>query len=299
MYEKKVIPRMKAQPSNSSVSNSSGGTTSDSEKDQTAAALLKEKRDLLHHIESIVMTSIEQVVQPIEYQDYEQHIKYNTPLRKKMRGEDDNDENENDSISSTSSCSDSDNDDNSVGQSLSDSDNEIEEEDLIDPIALKKVKELRNQVRETAQRIQTIRDEKLQTVVNQVLVEMQRYKDLDIEEEERLLLHRQEQDERNQKSPISLDKMDSALKILLGTLTRMDVELPDKMESIQTTIETIETALSKKTTTTPGGTKSLSRTERAIQERFESEPKVTTESEMECQIPSSPRRRLASFMAHC
>ena len=79
-----------------------------------------------------------------------------------------------------------------------------------------------------------------------------------------------EEQGRKESTILKSNKLGTAFKLLLEVLERMDVELPDKMESLQTIMDTIEAALSKETrnsttTTTPGGTTRikifLSRTE--------------------------------------
>ena len=170
-----------------------------------------------------------------------------------------------------------------------DSDDEFDEQELMDQEALQRARELRHQVRESAERVSLLRSR----VTDRTVALGQREvalllgppnRDPDAPYDPQFIATELSQPFQGQKNKHLLE-MEHSLNRLSAALKDMDVDLPDKIESLQKTVETIQEALRQGT--------SLSQTEKAIRSRDNEGPAISDSVDDDV----APEKRLASFLA--
>ena len=231
--------------------------------DELSDSLSLLEQEILSYIDSTIKNTVVAVAEE-EYN--RKFTKYDTPMKRDILRAGDED---------GMSLDDYDDDSNS-SSSIDDSESEEEEEeeeeeDLIDKAALQRARELREQVRKKAAEIKAIKDYKIATVLQYVTSQLDEWKRLNIDQSLNEKLGSNSDDGNTVKSNKThqrLQHMKSSLSKLEYSLQSIDVELPDKLESLQQTIETIQHHLQKQTKQ-KSNDKHLSRTERAILSRVD------------------------------
>ena len=213
----------------------------------------------------------------MEEQKYnKKFIKYDTPMKRSIeKAEIDEDEmslDDDDDIDSIS-------DDDSY-TSMDESESE-DEEDLLDKAALQRAKKLRELVRQKAADTKAIKDAKISKLLKHVMTELNEWNR--INDEQAQLFRNQngsKSDQGDQTKTFDdtyqrLEKMKTSLSKLTSTLKVVDVELPENMESLQQTSDTILHYIKKiENQKNKGG--GLSRVEEAIYSRIGRKSKYST-----------------------
>lgn len=166
------------------------------------------------------------------------------------------------------------------------SDDEYDQEELLDKEVLQRARVLRQQVREASERVNKLR----RSVTDRAVSVAQR--------EAALLvgppplgenkpynvdaMTEQLQQPFSGKKSEKLIEMEESLKNLMSCLKEMEVKVPDALETLQQTMDTIQLALEQGT--------SLSQTERAIRSRSNEGPTFTRDDTL------PPAARLGSFL---
>ena len=195
-----------------------------------------------------IIDSINRAVQPLDQTIFEENLVYgSTPMKKKIQQADDDE-------LSVSTCSSVEEDDD--GESLS-SDSDLDEEDLIDEQVLKRAHEYRFKIRQASEKLRATRDAKLDQSLEQIQKQLERLMEMDASLEEGM----SSGGDGNGYLLVELGSMEESLLKLKTRLESIDSELPDKLQSVKDTIESVSHSLNQK----KNG--NLSRTERAIRSR--------------------------------
>jgi len=278
-------------------------------------------RVIFDQLQSSVVNELRKLVKPVSWEEYEKvSIKFDTPMRQKLQRLDDVNT-EDDDLWSRSSSDTEEEDHNliTVGRhEISDKeqrlpvadDEDDDEEDLLDLDAVSRVLELRNQVREAAERTRTTRSKQIDRLVSFITKEVESWTEIPPKEEkESIIPEKQEgeeqsltdKDERlrdNRKQLEYLDTMKSSLTNLSETLNKIDLELPEQLELLSDTLDTIDHSLKQK----EEGVIS-SGTEKAILSRVGTKNNISRMKENEENLDKNgialdPEQRFASFMAN-
>jgi len=237
----------------SNIKQNHDNTTATSASASSTAEITQIKSDILTFFHDI-----KNLVKPVEEDEYrKQFIKFDTPFKKAIHEHDnnilDNSLDIVDESSSNSSFS-SRGYDESSSTFEDDDDEEEDEEDLIDQDALKRVKALREQVRLKAAQTKEVRDQKLMSLLENVSNQIQSLEkqtnNVDIDgADEGVILNSDDDniDNDNPKEQVleeqdnkqRLSQINDSLRKLTSLLQLMDMELPEKFESLKETIETI------------------------------------------------------------
>ena len=205
------------------------------ETDENGTAVLS---ILLKRAQESLVSHVQRLVEPVSDAAYHEHLQRNIV-------EDDSDDSEQES-----------DDDEPI------SDDEFEEEELLDREVLQRARVLRQQVREASERASKLRS----SVTDRAVSVAQREAALLVGPTNKpmkpydaaAMARRLEQPFSGEKSE-KLMEMEESLKSLTLSLQEMDGKVPDTMETLQETIDTIQMAMEQGT--------SLSQTERAIRSR--------------------------------
>lgn len=165
------------------------------------------------------------------------------------------------------------------------SDDEYDPEELLDKEVLQRARVLRQQVREASERVDQLR----RSVTDRAVSIAQREAALLVGPPTREnkpynadATAEQLQQPFSGKKSEKLIEMEESLKNLTSCLKDMEVKVPDAMETLQETMDTIQLALEQGT--------SLSQTERAIRSRSNEGPTLTRDDSL------PPAARLGSFL---
>lgn len=160
--------------------------------------------------------------------------------------------------------------------------NEFDEQELIDEDALKRVQELRQQVREQATKVQLVRDAVLEKAVD--LAERQVRVWMGPNEPEKVA--ESSVDENVLRSKVS--EMQVSLSTMKEALDKTLVALPGKLQSLQETVTTIEESFKKKPM--------LSQTEQAIISRDNEGKSKKTPFGVHNDKDTAPEEQLANLL---
>jgi hypothetical protein len=230
------------------------------EEEEAAAAAAElpqqnhsDSRKLLQREMIASLTSaITNCVVAIDDQDYiQQYVKYDTPMKRDIQKAFEIDNSNDDDISLDDDCYDS-------GSSCSEDseDSDSDDDEYLDTAALQRAKELRELVRKKAAEIRAIKETKLTVLMEEVKKEIDEWKKM---HDVRQLRGKGEKengdcsgggdDDDDHDNVEMLDEngfiyqrlqsMNISLSNLKSTLQTIDVELPDKLESLQNTTETV------------------------------------------------------------
>jgi len=217
-------------------------------------------------IQSSIQNTIQQTIQPIPCAEYENmQIFGSTPIKQQLHKaiQDDDDV----SVSSCSTTGLEQEDD--CNSKENESDFELEQDELLDEEVYRKAQEMRQKVRLASSNLQRVREEKIQMALTGVLSEVDDFIRFEKELEENIQLQLQSQsqdganddcDDRN-KVHLNVSDMEEALRNLKGRLEKLDGLLPEKLQGIRDTIESVSHSLRKKMN------KEYSATEKAILSR--------------------------------
>ena len=222
-------------------------------------------RRLLQECGNSLKRNIERIVQPVTDEAFHVFVKRN----------DDNDE---DDGTKTEDAGDS-------YETTNEEEEEYDEEDLLDPEAVQRVKELRQKIRAQAASVQKVRQEVLEQAVTigqrQVHLWLGKYGDSSKAQAEIEVAALDTTRSRKQ-----VDEMHESVANMVTALHEIGKEIPDKLSSLQETVAAIEKSLSRKEEGT------LSQTERAILSRDED----VAMGLMNEVSDISPEKRLANFL---
>ena len=189
---------------------------------------------LQQEIVSSLKSAMEQTLVAVDDKDYKQKfIKFDTPMKREIAKS----EKEQDDISLEDDECDSEDENIADDENF---DSESDDEDFLDTIALKRAQELRELVRNKAAETMAVKNDKLLFLMQKIASELNEWK--------RLHDECSIQDDAGQVDDVSdknnqihqrIDNMKSCLTHLSSTLETIDGELPDKLESLQQTTETI------------------------------------------------------------
>jgi hypothetical protein len=216
-------------------------------------------------IQSSIQNTIQQTIQPIPTAEYENmQIFGSTPIKQQLHKaiQDDDDV-------SVSSCSttglEQEEEDCNVNSKDNESDFELEQDELLDEEVYRKAQEMRQKVRLASSNLQRVREEKIQMALTGVLSEVDDFIRFEKEFEDNIQLQLQDgandDCENRNEVHLNLSDMEEALRNLKGRLEKLDGLLPEKLQGIRDTIESVSHSLRKKMN------KEYSATEKAILSR--------------------------------
>lgn len=235
----------------------------------------QEQHRLLQECHNNLRRNIERIVEPVSDEAFHVYVKRNDDAENAVAKAEAEEENDDD-----------------MEYDEEDDDTEYDEEDLLDPEAIRRVQELRQQIRSQAASVQAIRNQ----VLDQAIVLGQRQVNF---------LQGSGKDDGGSSPSVplvdttrpqeQLKEMQESITNMVVTLDKAQQDIPDKLASLQETIAVIEENLRK----TEEGT--LSQTEQAILRHDED---TTEEGAIDLMQDSSsnnnnnkpPERRLASFL---
>jgi len=211
-------------------------------------------------IKSSILSTIQQTIEPIPNSAFENmEIFGSTPIKRQLHKSLDDSED-----ISLSSCSTDEMDQEEDRNDSIDSDVELEEDELLDEDVYSKVKEMRNKVRMASLNLQKVREKKMEETLRGVTAEVDDLIRFENELEQQIKL-RDGDYNGNDESKVNLKAnvadLEVALISLKERLDEMDGLLPDKLQGIKDTIESVSNSLRKKMN------KEYSATEKAIQSR--------------------------------
>ena len=222
-------------------------------------------RRLLQECGNSLKRNIERIVQPVTDEAFHVYVKRN-------------DDNDKDDGTKTEDAGDS-------YETTNEEEEEYDEEDLLDPEAVQRVKELRQKIRAQAASVQKVRQEVLEQAVTigqrQVHLWLGKYGDSSKAQAEIEVAALDTTRSRKQ-----VDEMHESVANMVTALHEIGKEIPDKLSSLQETVAAIEKSLSRKEEGT------LSQTERAILSRDED----VAMGLMNEVSDISPEKRLANFL---
>jgi hypothetical protein len=224
-------------------------------------------QQLLKDCQNSLSTNIQRIVQPVSDEAFHTYV-YQTASNNN------NDENADENTKEASLTK---------KVSTKQEDPEWEEDDLMDPLALERVQELRRQVRTEAAKVQTQQQAVLAKAVAvaerqvQLLVRTNRNKNKKNEGNTN-----QSANEVPPESVAKIQEMQTCLSGMMTALQQTEQDLPDKLTSLQDTVATIEASFAKPV---------LSQTEQAIRAR---EPSSSSSGANAATL--EPAARLANFL---
>jgi hypothetical protein len=224
-------------------------------------------QQLLKDCQNSLSTNIQRIVQPVSDEAFHTYV-YQTASNNT------NDENADENTKEASLTK---------KVSTKQEDPEWEEDDLMDPLALERVQELRRQVRTEAAKVQTQQQAVLAKAVAvaerqvQLLVRTNRNKNKKNEGNTN-----QSANEVPPESVAKIQEMQTCLSGMMTALQQTEQDLPDKLTSLQDTVATIEASFAKPV---------LSQTEQAIRAR---EPSSSSSGANAATL--EPAARLANFL---
>lgn len=342
MYRTKVVLK-KIKASNKErdgeSSHNDGESESDGDDDDDNSNRLKTMQVLFDQLQSSVIDQLQVLVKPVTWNEYEERfIRFDSPLRRKLRRS--RNEGAEDFVSSSSSSSSgsaSEDDDEEEGEELrvrvnhrfptnedkrsslvaemvEEEEEEEDEEDLLDLDAVSRVQDLRNQVRKSAEHtcsIQAIQMKRLdlflgkevqswKTIIPEECKEDQQQKGIN-----NAMLEKGDEEFMGGKNMDRLDIMQSSITRLLQTLKKLEGKLPEQLNLLSETLDTLDHSLKRKERQEGGGGAILSGTERAIISRVDTKRRKTKMEEKEeiensknQRIGLEPEQRFALFMAN-
>eukprot|EP00978_Attheya_sp_CCMP212_P047203 scaffold421261_cov38-Attheya_sp.AAC.1 len=284
--------RMEQVKEHFSKANHQNNTPSKPDDKESSELLL----NYLDQTQSALQERIKRITQPVSSEKYNSYMKNKTV--------DDDDEDDDDEESETLSIDEIQND---TPEKDAEEEEETDEEELIDLVALERVRALRAEVRQVSASIQSKKNSVIQRTIDLSNAELQILGETkNIAGESRELstdgLSPKEWYERKVQTALDGDgnesvtkikEMQSTLKGLLEELNQMDDKLPDKIEMLQETLETIEIHLEKHE---EENQKSLPATERAIISR-DNEGRRFNDDELEPDTPLTADEVFANLMS--
>lgn len=214
-------------------------------------------------IHNSIVGTIERSIEPIPTVDFEKLQKFgSTPVKKQLAKIMENPDLQEDDLS-VSSCS-TDEDDNSESTTnAASSDSEMEDDELLDRPVWERAKELRQKVRMASKNLQLVREEKMGQALSQVQSEINDLIRLEKEwndtVEERFNQAGENQLDCN--TLVDKEDMEKALANIKKQLDNLENVLPENLQGLRDTIESVSYSLQKKMR------HDLSRTEGAIRLR--------------------------------
>lgn len=339
MYRVKVVlekPKPFKKGSDSNEFHDNNDIEVDSGSDNVDSNRREKMRVLLNQLQLSVMDQLRVLVKPVTWKEYDDSfIQFDTPLRRKLprrRTE----EVEDFVSSSSSSCSSSsssseeeeevflgsmkihkgslnDRNRSSPAVEIVGDEEEDDEEDLLDLDAVSRVQNLRNQVRKSAEHTCSIRSKHMERLDSFIKKEVQSWQTIVSEECKEDQQQKLEDTVANGREEVgiggtdvdSVGTMQSSIISLLKTIRALDVKLPEQLELLSETLETLDFSIKPKKRTEGGEGVILSGTERAIISRVdtkrrklnleEKEDKITFDHK---RIVLKPEQRFALFIAN-
>lgn len=210
-------------------------------------------------IKSSILSTIQQYVQPIPSTSFQNmEIFGSTPIKRQLHKALDDSED-----ISLSSCSTHEFDQiEEEGNDSLDSDVELEEDELLDEGVFLKAKEMRHKVRAASFNLQKMREERMEEALRGVTTEVDDLIRLEKELEQQIESRDGDNDGSGEmKDNVHMTDMKEALFSLKERLEEMDSLLPDKLQGIRDTIESVSHSLRKQRN------KEYNATEKAIRSR--------------------------------
>uniref|UniRef100_A0A7S2UE19 Uncharacterized protein n=1 Tax=Attheya septentrionalis TaxID=420275 RepID=A0A7S2UE19_9STRA len=280
--------RMEQVKEHFSKANKQDNTPSKPDDKESSQLLL----NYLDQTQAALQERIKRITEPVSSE------KYNSYMKNKTVDDHDDEESETLSIDEIQ---------NDTPEKDTEEEEETDEEELIDLVALERVRALRTEVRQVSASIQSKKNSVIQRTIDLSNGELQILGDTkNIAGESRELstdgLSPKEWYERKVQTALDGDgnesmtkikEMQSTLKGLLEELSQMDDQLPDKIEMLQETLETIEIHLEKHE---EENQKSLPATERAIISR-DNEGRRFNDDELEPDISLTADEVFANLMS--
>lgn len=317
VYRVKVVLRDK--------SSKKEGDDDDEETDRIRRETM---RDIFEQLQSVVVGQLQMLVKPVSSNEYDERFnRFDTPLRGRLqRARKEGGEDYISSSSSSSSSSDSEEEEESLGctnghdvplnkdKESSPVVEEEDEEDMLDLQKLLRVRELRNQIRESAEQTRSIQSKQmarlgffvrkevrsLKTIPDEVHQQKQKQRETLIVEK-----NEEEKDVMMRRKVGYLDTMQSSITNLLQTLQTLDRKLPEQLDLLSETLATLDHSLKRKKCQKGKENLSLSATERAILSRVDTKRRKTKMEENEDivnpknqRIVPEPEQRFALFMGN-
>jgi hypothetical protein len=234
-------------------------------------------QQLLKDCQNSLSTNIQRIVQPVSDEAFHTYVYQQQQTNNNDENADENSSNQTKEASLTKSKS-------VQEQPVWD------EDDLMDPVALERVQELRRQVRTEAAKVQTQQQAVLAKAVAvaerqvQLLVRTNRNKNKPNEGDQ---LASGSQNEVPPESVAKIQEMQTCLSGMMTALQQTEQDLPDKLTSLQDTVATIEASFAKP---------NLSQTEQAIRAREPSSNSGAGRFNSGTSQTMEPAARLANFL---
>jgi len=317
VYRVKVVLRDK--------SSKKEGDDDDEETDRIRRETM---RDIFEQLQSVVVGQLQMLVKPVSSNEYDERFnRFDTPLRSRLQRAR-NEGGEDYISSSSSSSSDSEEEEESLGCTNghdvpSNEDKQLspvvvveeeDEEDMLDLQKVLRVRELRNQIRESAEQTRSIQSKQMARLGFFVRKEVQSLKTIPDEghqqkqkQRETLIVetNEEEKDVMMKRKVDYLETMQSSITNLLQTLKTLDKKLPEQLDLLSETLATLDNSLKRKEYQKGKEGLSLSATERAILSRVDTKRRKTKMEENEemvkpknQRIVPEPEQRFAFFMGN-
>ena len=190
--------------------------------------------------------------------------------------------------------------DEEVSLSSSSLEEEYDEDELLDQEAVKRVKELRNEMRTSANRISNLKSNVINQLIQKINQEIHKFQQSSslCKEEEQMDTHSPQQ----QKEEEELKVMETSLQKLISRLQSIDTQMPDRLDHLQETIQTIQTTLSSSSSSSVDAAISSRTNEGSTNKKLPTQSRTTTtitESNNRNgndEMNMDPERRFGQFM---
>lgn len=187
---------------------------------------------LQESILSSMHSEINGTVLPIHETDYKQQfVKFDTPMKREIQVEPGN-------LDDYLTSKDDANSESESFASSSDSSDDDDEDDVIDFAALDRARKLREEVRNKASELNAIKNSKMAILLENFMNELNKWNKIEINQSNEQ--HNRSGDDIDAKvSEHKIEKMRKSLDHLQRTLKTVGSDLPNELESLQQTAETI------------------------------------------------------------
>lgn len=204
---------------------------------------------LLKDIHNSILATIQRSIEPIPTADFEKmQIFGSTPVKRQIQKVMENKELREDDLS-VSSCS---TDDDSETMTSSSHESDLDEEDLLDEQVWERAKDLREKVRMASRKLQCVREDKMSQALIRIQSELNDLIRLETqweEEFEKNLVERGKDGKSHvvdSETQVNMKDMETSLIQLKIQLEEMQNVLPENLQAIKDTIESVTLSLHKK-----------------------------------------------------
>mmetsp|Transcript_1143 Transcript_1143/g.2078 ORF Transcript_1143/g.2078 Transcript_1143/m.2078 type:complete len:320 (-) Transcript_1143:736-1695(-) len=261
---KVLVPDIEYNAALATLNNVILPSTCSSSSNDPSSSSSSIRKDIYNSILGTIQRSMEPIP-PVEFENMQKFA--STPIKRQLEKIMEKGVTElNEEELSVSSCSTVDGDDGEVDNSESSGRSDVEdEEELLDHQVWVRAKELRQNVRIASRKLQLTREEKISQALSHVQNEIDNLIRLEKEwndaVEGKYKNDKQQQEQQTDGENVDTKEMEMALDNIKNQLEDFENILPDNLQAIRDTIESVSYSLEKKMR------HDLSRTERAIQLR--------------------------------